>query len=479
MLKPTIFIASSSESREVAAAVQANLSRDSFPTVWNQAVFLPTRTALTSLLNEATKSDFGVFIFGADDIVRSRGQQQGAVRDNVLFELGVFIGRLGRDRVFVVVSEQARRNLKEPSDLLGMTPVTYDAAHPNLDAALGPPCREILRAVNIAGQLARPEPKSSDPRKQIVFYSPTLKGNPFYHEILDHLIEVTTAADEPIDVIVRKSVSSIPYHQSNDDIRLIKSYANKDVDNTVLILVPSNPGAYDDILNLPPDLNVNLITIDMEIDETDDRINDCTFLKQTIIVDNECGTQLAASVVLEYWNSTACLDLQGFNFLVCEGEFHNRGEYFAKHLMKVSTEAKLNISRLDVPTQLQFSDAGTARAHVKSVLSARQAELHNRSTMIFCANDNLALGARAALSFAQGSAANDCDIKIVSFDASDVIRTLLKLGDPYLLASVDQMYFKYAQIAVGFATEIFDRRTAALRVTKIKPGIIRNLRLFS
>jgi predicted nucleotide-binding protein len=47
--------------------------------------------------------DFAILVLTPDDLTQSRGKQQPSPRDNVVFELGLFIGALGRDRVFMVV----------------------------------------------------------------------------------------------------------------------------------------------------------------------------------------------------------------------------------------------------------------------------------------------------------------------------------------------------------------------------------------
>ncbi len=41
-----------------------------------------------------------------DDVVNFRGENRPAVRDNVLFELGLAMGRLGRERVFYMLPEK-------------------------------------------------------------------------------------------------------------------------------------------------------------------------------------------------------------------------------------------------------------------------------------------------------------------------------------------------------------------------------------
>jgi predicted nucleotide-binding protein len=71
-------------------------------------------------------------------------------RDNVVFELGLFIGALGRRRVFVVIPRGAE--IKIPTDLLGLTPISYapgDAV--DLAARLGPVCTEIRDVVSQRG----------------------------------------------------------------------------------------------------------------------------------------------------------------------------------------------------------------------------------------------------------------------------------------------------------------------------------------
>lgn len=72
------------------------------------------------------------------------------VRDNVLFEFGMFLGGLGKDRSFFILP-QNQSKLRLPSDLLGVSTVTFDANRAPIEAALGPACFKILQAIDRYG----------------------------------------------------------------------------------------------------------------------------------------------------------------------------------------------------------------------------------------------------------------------------------------------------------------------------------------
>jgi len=146
-MKPPLFIASSTEGLGVAYAFQSNLQDCTAPTVWDQGAFQPSSANLESLIQSLDLYKFGVFVFSNDDVVRIRGREQFAPRDNVVFEMGLFVGRLGRERNFIVQPDNA--NLRLSTDLLGVVPTMFDATRPPTEyrAALGPACHEIRLAV--------------------------------------------------------------------------------------------------------------------------------------------------------------------------------------------------------------------------------------------------------------------------------------------------------------------------------------------
>ena len=153
-MKYKVFIASSVEGLDVAYPIQTNLQHDADVTVWSQGVFALSSSSLDSLVNALNGSDFGIFVFSPDDETKMRGNVHETIRDNVLFELGLFIGRLGKMRCFIVMPDNI--DLHIPSDLVGVTPATYSGARDisEITAALGPACHEIRKAMKTQGFLS-------------------------------------------------------------------------------------------------------------------------------------------------------------------------------------------------------------------------------------------------------------------------------------------------------------------------------------
>lgn len=151
-MKPRMFIGSSVDHLDLAYAVQEGLEHDVEPTVWSQGVFNLSRSAMASLIDELDDSDFGCFVLAPSDVTEIKDDTKKTVRDNVIFELGLFIGRLGPERCFMIVPRGVE-DLHLPTDLLGITPATFnsDRQDGNLVAALGPACNRIRKAVAKSG----------------------------------------------------------------------------------------------------------------------------------------------------------------------------------------------------------------------------------------------------------------------------------------------------------------------------------------
>ena len=121
---PKVFVASSGEAVRLAQAIEQNL-KIAEVRLWSTPDVLYPGSNLIDELNRILKhSDFGVFIFSGDDEVKIKGQRQQAVRDNVILELGMFMGHLGKERSFIV--QPRGINLRLPTDLLGILTLNYD-----------------------------------------------------------------------------------------------------------------------------------------------------------------------------------------------------------------------------------------------------------------------------------------------------------------------------------------------------------------
>ena len=149
-VRPTVFVGSSSEGLRVAQAVQVLLDQVCEVEIWSQGIFGLTQGTLESLVLAIERFDFAVLVLTADDLTIARGVERPVARDNVLFELGLFVGGLGRDRTFMLYDRTRRPEL--PSDLAGVTAATFEPhSSGNIQAALGAPCTRIQNAIERLG----------------------------------------------------------------------------------------------------------------------------------------------------------------------------------------------------------------------------------------------------------------------------------------------------------------------------------------
>lgn len=125
--KPRLFIGSASESLNIARALESELIDVARTERWDKA-FRPGYYTLDELSRKASEVDFAVFILGQEDKTDSKGKIVQSPRDNVVYEAGLFAGKLGIARVFLLVDA---RGTKIPTDWEGLGYVTFD---PSTDA---------------------------------------------------------------------------------------------------------------------------------------------------------------------------------------------------------------------------------------------------------------------------------------------------------------------------------------------------------
>ena len=138
-------------------AIQLNLDRACEVVIWSQGVFELSEGTLETLVDKAEEFDFAVLILTPDDMVQSQGKSQRSPRDNVLLELGLFIGVVGRKRTFVVYNRTA--DIKLPSDMAGVTLASYELhSSGNVQSSVGACCTQLKTAIKELGLRPRPQP---------------------------------------------------------------------------------------------------------------------------------------------------------------------------------------------------------------------------------------------------------------------------------------------------------------------------------
>lgn len=121
--RPSVFVGSSVEGLKIAQAVQRRLDYAADVDIWDQATFDLSSVTIEALEDRCRTADFAIFVLTPDDVKIKREKKTAAARDNVVFELGLFAGTLGRKRCFLVHDREQKIDL--PSDLAGITPATF------------------------------------------------------------------------------------------------------------------------------------------------------------------------------------------------------------------------------------------------------------------------------------------------------------------------------------------------------------------
>ena len=149
--RPVLFLGCSTESLPIARTIQSVLANDPIVVkVWTDDIFEPSNFPIESLERELPKVDCAALVLSPDDRVVSRDTASDAPRDNIVFELGLFMGALGRDRTFLIYPRNA--DIKIPTDLAGLIPLTYELGPDgDIAAAVAPACNQLRNQVLTAG----------------------------------------------------------------------------------------------------------------------------------------------------------------------------------------------------------------------------------------------------------------------------------------------------------------------------------------
>jgi Predicted nucleotide-binding protein containing TIR-like domain len=127
---------------------QGDLRHCSEPELWTNSKFLSQDTPIESLFRTLDEFKLALFVALAEDITTKGGSEHYTMRDNVLFEMGLFLGRHGRKNVFLIAPRGlSDAKLQLPTDLTGIQPCYFDASATNLQSAVSSSLLELKEAL--------------------------------------------------------------------------------------------------------------------------------------------------------------------------------------------------------------------------------------------------------------------------------------------------------------------------------------------
>jgi hypothetical protein len=144
-MKPKVFIGSSREALPVVRIVENALSETCDVFAWDTNPVKPSQYLFEGLLEISESVDFAILILSPDDQLNYRENEYYAPRDNVIFESGIFMSKVGRERVFLLSAEG--ENLKYPTDIAPIQRVSYQ----DLDQSLLSAVKSVSERINSLG----------------------------------------------------------------------------------------------------------------------------------------------------------------------------------------------------------------------------------------------------------------------------------------------------------------------------------------
>ena len=150
MKKPYLFIGCSVVSIPLARAIANELQHEFNINVWYQGTFNLNHAPLEDLIAELDRTDFASFIFFPEDELKKKDIVKLSVRDNVLFEYGLFLGKLGRNRVSFCTKLGVEMHL--PTDLLGIECGKFEYPCENIQSSMSYYCDAIRKQKEILGE---------------------------------------------------------------------------------------------------------------------------------------------------------------------------------------------------------------------------------------------------------------------------------------------------------------------------------------
>lgn len=171
-LKPKIFIGSSKAGLPVAEKVRIHLSEIGDCFLWRDPnMWEPNKSTFDNLLKMASYFDFGIFVATADDLTLTNDKIVIEPRDNVILEMALFLGAMGRHKSFMLVEN----DIKLPSDFNGIYMPRFIVSD---DTSIKSACDEYIVKINEHYQLSH-----------LSLYPTTALAIGYYKNFVEGLVE--------------------------------------------------------------------------------------------------------------------------------------------------------------------------------------------------------------------------------------------------------------------------------------------------
>lgn len=118
MRLPAVFIASTTETLDFAKSLGYAISNNADVTIWTEGILNSSISATESLTKIAERTDLAIFLLGPDDLSNNHSERYQYSWQNIIFEIGLFLGKLGSSRVILAIAKNTR--FKIPTDLGGL-----------------------------------------------------------------------------------------------------------------------------------------------------------------------------------------------------------------------------------------------------------------------------------------------------------------------------------------------------------------------
>lgn len=178
-LKPKIFIGSSTGGYAIAKKVKKYLSPTADCHLWkDDGVWEVSVSTFDNLLRMVKFFDFGVFVATADDLTQTTdGKTVFEPRDNVILEMALYLGALGKHKAFLLVE----KDIKLPTDFSGIYMPRFNAAD---DASIKSACNEFIGKINEHYRLGH-----------LSLYPTTALAIGYYKNFIEGMVESIEAAE--------------------------------------------------------------------------------------------------------------------------------------------------------------------------------------------------------------------------------------------------------------------------------------------